>query len=282
MTEDHSSRPGMSPERLPALLSDQGETAEDTAELVLFLQRLPEWPAPVPQPAETQRLIAALASNLPGWSPVRQAVREHRHHRLSLLLEVAREQVSIFGAGFWLVSALITAIGSAIVVTGLIPDQGLVLRASGPLLAYLGVVTAFRGRGARVLELELSCLPAFQLAVARLVVVLGYDVALALVLSLAVWAGGAGQVLNLTLSWMMPLLLVTGLALLLSLRLTMQAAASLAYVTWLAAVLLSSASHLAEVVAPLELPMLGCAGMVMMSLWLLRLRPDMHRLLPSH
>src|SRR5207244_13163963 len=134
------------------------------------------------------------------------------------LLATARAQVSLFGLAFWLVSALVTLLGAAVVLSNVLPNQEVVLRASGPLLAYLGTIAAFRGRGARVLELELVCLPSLlQLAVARLVIVLGYDVALGLALSLVFWAGGTGQVLELTLSWLMPLLLVAGLALLLSL-----------------------------------------------------------------
>ena len=86
-----------------------------------------------------------------------------------------------------------------------------------------------------MLELELVCPPSpLQLVMARLVIVLGYDVGLGLALGLVLWAGGAEHVLALTLSWLMPLLLVVGLALLLSLRLPVQAAASLAYGSWLA------------------------------------------------
>src|SRR5437660_1443980 len=79
---------------------------------------------------------------------------------------------------------------------------------------------------------------------ARLVIVLGYDVGLGLVLSLLLWAGGTGQVLALTLAWLMPLLLVAGLALLLSLRLSVQAAASLAYGSWLAVLAIGTTSNL--------------------------------------
>ena len=82
-----------------------------------------------------------------------------------------------------------------------LPAQELLLRASGPLLAYLGTVIAFRGLGERVLELEMVCLPSpAQLALARLVIVLGYDLGLGLALGLALWAGGTAQVLALLLS----------------------------------------------------------------------------------
>ncbi len=127
----------------------------------------------------------------------------------------------------------------------MLPNEELLLRASGPFLAYLGTIIAFRGAAVRALECELVCLPSpVQLALARLVIVLGYDVGLGLALSLALWAGGASQVLALTLSWLMPLLLVAGLALLLSLRLSIQAAASVAYGSWLAVLAIDTTSTL--------------------------------------
>jgi hypothetical protein len=214
---------------------------------------------------------------------VRQAIREHRQRTgISWLLATACTQVSLFGPAFWLVSALITLLGAGVVLSKVLPDQELVLRASGPLLAYLGTVVAFRGPGLRVLELELVCLPSpLQLAMARLVIVLGYDVGLGLALSLALWAGGTGQVLALTLAWLMPLLLVAGLALLLSLRLSVQAAASLAYGGWLAFLAIGTTSNfqLLLLTPPLEV-LLGCIGLALLAIALLRLPTSMHRLLP--
>ena len=233
-------------------------------------------------PADTRRLLARLAPELPAPSPVRQAIREHRQHRGAFLLATARAQVSLFGPGFWLVSALVTLVGVGIVLSKVLPDQELVLRLSGPLLAYLGTIVAFRGRGAKALELELVCLPSpLQLALARLVIVLGYDVGLGLALGLALWAGGTEQVLALTLSWLMPLLLVAGLALLLSLRLSVQAAASLAYGSWLAFLAISTISPLQTLLlTPALLVLPGCIGVALLAIALLRLHTDMHRLLP--
>src|SRR5215472_11464392 len=232
MPHPQSSWQSERPEQLTDLLREQGATAEECAELLPALLRLSEWQAPQPEPADTRRLLTWLTPELPAFSPVRQAIQEHRRHRISLLLTTARAQVSLFGLGFWLVSALVTLVGAVVVLSSVLPDQELVLRASGPLLAYLGTIVAFRGREARVLELELVCLPSpLQLALARLVIVLGYDVGLSLALSLVLWAGGSGDVLALAFSWFMPLLLVAGLALLLSLCLSVQAAASLAIST---------------------------------------------------
>jgi hypothetical protein len=264
------------------VLREQGASLEEQADLLPALRRLSEWQAPQPEPSDTRRLLAVLATELPAHSPVRQAIHEHRQHRVAFLLATARAQVSLFGLGFWLVSALVTLLGAAVVLSKMLPDQALVLRVSGPLLAYLGTLVAFRGKGARVLELELVCLPSpLQLAIARLVIVLGYDVGLSLALSLLLWAGGSGQVLALTLAWLMPLLLVAGLALLLSLRLSVQAAASLAYGIWLAILAISTISNLQGLLfAPALIVLSGCIGLALLALALLRMHTNMHRLLP--
>src|SRR5712692_2236900 len=283
MPHPQSSWPFERPEQLTDALREQGATPEERADLLPALRRLSEWQAPQPEPADTRRLLARLTTALPAHSPVRQAIREHQQRtRVTGLLATARAQVSLFGLAFWLVSALVTLVGAVVVLSNVLPNQEVVLRASGPLLAYLGIIVAFRGRGAQVLELELVCLPSpLQLALARLVIVLGYDVGLGLVLSLALWAGGTEHVLALTLSWLMPLLLVAGLALLLTLRLSVQAAASLAYGSWLAVLAIGTTSNLQTfLLAPALIVLPGCIGLALLVLALLRMHIDMHRLLP--
>jgi hypothetical protein len=289
MLHPQSSWPFERPEQLKDALREQGASPEEYADLLPALRRLSEWQAPQPSPADTRRLLARLASELPVHSPVRQAIHEHRQHRVAFLLATARAQVSLFGLGFWLVSALITlvGVGAVVMLRNVVPDQALVLQAlvlriSGPLLALLGTIVAFRGRAARVLELELVCLPSpLQLAIARLVIVLGYDVGLSLALSLLLWAGGSGQVLALTLSWFTPLLLVAGLAFLLSLRFPVQVAASLAYGSWLAFLAISTISPLQTLLlTPALLVLPGCIGLALLAIALLRLHADMHRMLP--
>jgi hypothetical protein len=270
------------PEQLIEALREQGETAAASLDLTPALQRLREWQVQNPRPSETQQLIARLTREMKAASPMRQAIRGNQLHPVLSMLAVARAQVTIFGLGFWLVSAFITLLGGAVVLSAVLPDEALVLRATGPLLAYLGTVLAFRGRDQRVLELELSCPPSpLQLAVARLLIVLGYDASLGLALSLLLWAGQSDQVLLLTLSWLMPLFLVTGLALILSLRLPVQAAASVAYVSWLAVVAVTAGLEFQGLLLAPELAVLGGAGIALVTVALLRMRPDLHRLLPQ-
>lgn len=285
MLPSHSSWPSERPEQLAAMLREQGATPEECAELLPAVQRLAEWRTPAATPAETGRLLALLTPAPPVLSPVRQAIHQRRERQgagVALLLATARTQVSLFGVEFWLVSALVTLVGAVVVLSRVSLDKDLVLRAIGPLLAYLGTVVAFRGLRQGTLELELVCLPSpLQLALARLVIVLGYDVGLGLALSLALWLAGSGQVLALTLAWIMPLLLVAGLALLLSLRLSIQAAASVAYGCWLAVLAIGATSMLqAPLLTPLSETLLGGLGVALLAVALLRLHTDMQRLLP--
>ncbi len=143
------------------------------------------------------------------------------------------------------------------------------IRALAPLLAYLSVASAFRGVGLHTLEWELACPPsALQLIIARLVIVLGYDVCLGTLLSLVTWALGGGSFLAVTLYWLVPLLLVAGLALVLSLWHSVSLAAALAYSSWLALLFLSS-SHLYILLSFHGELILGVAGLFMLvvAIW---------------
>jgi hypothetical protein len=276
------------PEHLTEALREQGATPEEVVDLLPAVRRLAEWQAPVRSRTDTQLLLARLVRALPAPSPVREAIQTNQWRegaRWRGLLAIAQTQVRLFGLAFWLVSALVTIVGAVVVssMSDHLSTQVLVLRACGPFLAYLGASIAFRGTGERVLELELVCPPSpLQLAIARLVVVLGYDVGLGLALSLALWVGGAGQTLTLTLSWFMPLLLVVGVALLLSLYISAGAAAVLAYGGWLMVLVLNATSGLQLLpITLLPQALLGGIGIVLLCVALFRLHTDVSRLLPS-
>ncbi len=78
MPHPQSSWPFERPEQLTDALLEQGATPEECANLLPAVRRLSEWQAPHPTPADTRRLLAVLSTALPAFSPVRQAIREHR------------------------------------------------------------------------------------------------------------------------------------------------------------------------------------------------------------
>jgi hypothetical protein len=289
-------------ERLVEALREQGATPAEIAEWAPTAARLGEWPEHAITPADTQRLLAALAPLVPTSSPVRQAVRERfarRRSGLAWLLDTARTQVSILRPSFWLLSAAIALLGAYVEVAPWDGDAVLLVRAAAPLLAFLGIVAIFRGMGLRMIECEIGCPPsALELTIARLVVVLGYDIGLGLCLGVGLWLrGGHGapgemSFLALTLHWLTPLLLVAGLALMLSLRLPIALASGIAYGCWLAGLSLyySIASSMERVgqyapAPPPTLPIgvelaLGLAGLALLSVGTWRLPANISRMLP--
>jgi hypothetical protein len=145
---------------------------------------------------------------------------------------------------FWLLSAGIVALGTVALSSGVPLNRALFLQALGPMLAYLGALLAFRGMGLRVLECEMACPPSLmQVTLARLVIVLGYDLALGIGMTGILSAHDRLSLALVLLHWLMPLLLVMGVALALSEWLTIALSATLAYVAWLSLVAIQVATQ---------------------------------------
>jgi hypothetical protein len=166
-------------------------------------------------------------------------------------------------------------------------DSVFFLQALGPLLAFLGISSAFRGAGLRTLEYELACPPSpLQLVVARLVVVLGYDVGLGLCLAAGLWRYGGESFLAVILHWLMPLLLVAGCALALSLRVPSGLAAGLAYASWLTILAIATLEAQMQTSLALAIPAgmelaLGAAGLALLVMAMSRFPRAIPRLLPN-
>lgn len=188
--------------------------------------------------AAPERLTAARPST------VREALQERARRptwerELGYFLEIALAQIGLLRPRFWIASGIIAAIGMLTIPGGLhnYEVQIATLRIMGPLLAVLAVSFVFRSSHLGVLEIELSCFTSpVRLILARLTVVLAYDVVLGLLASFVLaYAGAVGgdNLLLLTLHWLAPLLLVAGTASLLSTRMSVGAAAIVAYAGWL-------------------------------------------------
>lgn len=255
------------------LLQEQGEPETEIPDLAHMLTRLDEWDAPKPTAIETQQLLARLRPLVPAPSPVRRALRGTQPQssgELGVLLETARAQVSLLRLPFWAASVVITLLGIWAVFVLPPAAHTLVLHALGPLLAALGVAAAFRSAGTGTLEVELAC-PAspVQLTLARLLVVLGYDAGLTLLLGLWLWIGPGIALAGLAAAWFAPLLLVAGVALMLTLRLPAALAASLAYAGWLGVLLASQISvgwlHSSSALTqPIDTPLVAAIGLVLL------------------
>ncbi|HZQ10876.1 MAG TPA: hypothetical protein VFD70_30145 [Anaerolineae bacterium] len=263
---------GSSQSSVLAKLSDASDSPElhpdEIREFESLLRQLDAWQAPTPTAQATAQLVTRLSPLVPAVSPVRRAMSarsKNSKNQLIGLLLVARAQISLLRPSFWLLSASVTLLGLVVILSTNM-SKTFVLLALGPLLCYLATVSVFRGVGLNVLEFELACPPSVrQLTLARLVIVLGYDISLGMLLSVTLSASSQGLVM-LTLHWLAPLLLVAGATLLLSLRMPLTRAASFIYSSWLvillAAWLFNDKSDLtATFTATLEL-LVGVAGLV--------------------
>jgi hypothetical protein len=233
------------------------------------------------------RLAARLAPLALPAAPARRALGGPRERRdgVGALLALARTQVSMLRPAFWLLSAGIVAVGTAAQSVGVPVNQALALQALGPLLAYLGATLAFRGMGLRVLECELACPPTLaEITLARLVIVLGYDLALGIAMTWIVSIHDRAGVSVVLLHWLMPLLLVMGVALALSRWLAIAHAAALAYGAWLSLVAIQLATQpragqMWTTPATFEVA-LGIAGAALLALSLALMRDGAPRWLP--
>jgi hypothetical protein len=225
-------------EYLAVALREQGTTEEQISELSKSLMRLNKWQAPSPTYADEKQLIERLLPYVSSTSPTRRVVRVRPNSLVSeffALLILVRTQVSLFQLSFWLASCLIVLLGGLLTLGGPVLNPTFLLQVTGPLLSYLGTTVAFRGNGLHMLEFELACPPSpRQLTLSRLIIVLSYDIVLGLLLSTFLWSFSRFSFWLLTLHWLAPLLLGTGLTLFLSLRIPIHQAAGISYVGWLA------------------------------------------------
>jgi hypothetical protein len=295
MPMDNSSyQPQDDTERLTQALQELDATPEEIADWAPVVQSLNAWPQRHVTGDDNQRLLAVLARLIPNSSPVRQAIAGRygrRRGHLVWLLETARVQIGILPPAFWVISAVVTALGIWIELAAPNQNVTLLLQALGPLLAFYGMSTAFRGIGLQTYESELACpVSPVQLTLARLVIVLGYDVGLGLCLSLALWlhrVPGEMPFLPVTLYWLVPLLLVSGMALILSLRLPSALAAAIAYggwlgvlASWYAVTQLASTQAVAQAgILPIGAELvLGAVGLALLAVGTLRVPAETARL----
>jgi hypothetical protein len=278
-------------DHLAQALREQGEAEEQIVALISALMRLEEWQAPTPTPEDTRQLVAHLRSFLPAGSPIRQALQARRTGLLAeffILLKLVRTQVSIFQPSFWLASAVIVFLGGLLILSGPVFNPTFLLQVLGPLLSYLGTATAFRGHGLYMLEFELACPPSpRQLTLARLIIVLCYDIGLGLLLTLSFWSLDDLGFWLITLHWLAPLLFGVGLTLLFSLRIPLHQAAMVSYVGWLAVLVSAMISKNAvqssiSVFSSLTEVAFGLGGLVMMGAMILFLPRAITALLPRN
>src|SRR5579885_2801761 len=212
----------------------------------------PEWEA-------LRQAMAASNARLPDPSPLvlqhalaritaLSSVHAHNGHRaskptdgwqahpLSGLLLLLRRQLPLIGAGIWAASLIVLVMG--MILTYLFPYAGgpstYVLALAAPIVAAAGIALIYGPENDPASELEYATpiAPALIL-LARLVLVYGYNLALALATSVMLWLMlGDVALWSLVLSWLAPMLFLSALALALSVLWNSQAAIIVAFSAW--------------------------------------------------
>ncbi len=195
------------------------------ADLAALESGLDRSAGPSPEPPATADLVARLRPVV--RANRREAMDEDLETVLSIpaptratafanWIRLARAQVSLFKAPFWLATALLTLLGLILEVSTGLP----VLVFVAPILAAMGVAFAFRPGARGTWEMESACpIKPAEWLFARFTVVVADDLILMLLATLVVGqTDGRVALWRLILSWFGPLVLLSGVALQASLR----------------------------------------------------------------
>ncbi len=209
-------------------------------ELEKTLKTLALFTIPTPSREDTAALIHKLTPNIkPEKSRrFRDRVPDFSENPVVNLLKLVTPQINIFEKSFWLATFILMIVG--VLASPFSPDRVSSLVFVAPLLAAMGTCYAFRGVGDGTNDLERTC-PVNQvsLVLARLLLVVSYDIFLGLVASLMLWQWQPGLALGqMIFSWLAPLLFLTGLALILTIRLGALPGSGLTLFVWIAQVIL--------------------------------------------
>lgn len=186
------------------------------------MRQLSLYTVPAPGPATGEMLGRAAAAErfrdrlrrVRGTAPAGMALT---------VVSALRAQISILHPAFWLASLLIAGLGFALPVSGTATGWGLdapelVFVLSAPLAVAASVFLSYQDLDRPVTEVELATtLGPADMALARTVIVLAYNLLLYTVLSATAAATGLASFAGLTPAWLAPLLASAGLALYLSL-----------------------------------------------------------------
>jgi hypothetical protein len=181
-------------------------------------------------------LLARIVGQVEGSSAARWPVR----HRLRWLLDFVVGQIPIVRREIWPASAMLIATGAVVslLLTGH-ASAGTVMALFAPLAAAVGLSLVYGPDNDPGLELALAAPVSPRLVlVARMTLVVGWDLALALTCTLLLGAlGGGGPLLPLVAMWLGPMLILGCLCLALAVALGTRVAIAVAMALWAARIL---------------------------------------------
>jgi hypothetical protein len=259
------------------ILTELGEETTH-ADLLQTMERLEQYRVTPPSDQDTADLFALLKPLLPettgdAYGPVKEAPTSE-WNRLLNVLQLVRPQLMLLSKWFVLASILFLLAG-LVLANKAHGNAFKFLTNAAPLLGILTVFFEFRAKLSGMDELETACpySPA-QLATARLIVALGYDILLCLAVTpmVSFWQGRL--LWQVMLSWFAPLLMMLGVALAVSLHLRIINGCLVATAFWV--LQLAASEGKIAVLAPLldrpvlvvDLIRLGVGGLLLIYTYL--------------
>jgi hypothetical protein len=199
------------------MLTEDTDSEEKADALLPTVKRLRQWNAP--QSARTPELIALLRTHMP-----------HKKSLFERLLEwypflLLRTQARVISHEIWLASVLVMALGTIVTLTSGNERQSLnALSIVAPIVAAIGISMLYDHNAEIMLELEdTTRATARQLTLARLTLIFGFDLLLALAGSVTLaLVSNLGllryeiSLIPLIMSWLAPMTFLSGVAFLLS------------------------------------------------------------------
>lgn len=201
-------------------------TPEERAELGdvgPILEQMSRYVVPVPQAAETRKLLAHLrplvaaraaaqVDRLPDDPPAPSGLRHW--------VQLAWSQTTLLEPAFWWACVAVYATGVLLALVDPMQSGGILFALSSPVLAAAGVAYAFRPTAQSTWELEKTCpIQPLELLYARLGLVLGFNLLFTLGLLGVLFLHQPGAFLwRLALVWFGPMLGLAGVALYTTIR----------------------------------------------------------------
>ncbi len=202
-------------EKKQTIINELEELEPD--DLMQTLEALDDYTVPTPSEKDTDRLLAALSPVLKEQFIHNTDLEKREHFFILPQLRLAISQTRLLSFPFIALSILVSLCGIA-AANMLNGNTVRFLANAAPLLGILTIMYQFRSNYNHMDELEAACpYTRSQLAAAKLLVVLGYDILLCLILTPFVNMGNY-MLWQIIIHWLAPLILTLGIALFCSMQ----------------------------------------------------------------
>jgi len=200
-------------------------TEEDLREIELFLSK---HEVKYPSELEIDRTVDEMRLHMR-----LRNTGDSRAKRIIKQLRLTALEVTLMHSFYWISSIMLYSAGYFAAVLNMDVSPLLVLFVLSPLPFILGVVGLFRSRDERMLELEMSCVNnAASVMLAKICIVGCYNVCLNFAFSLAIAGQSPMGLMDITLLWLAPFTVVSGLSLIIASRLRGGTAVLLLLFVW--------------------------------------------------